>query len=148
MRPITLLCALSLLVPYAASAQESQIASDVRREKEHVVEACSDFTVKALGGCAYTLFTSSPFHIAVGSLAPQNGFSFGLAFAERFTPNESWRLSWNADAVTTAPGSWRAGAYIKLIRTPATSGVTVRPAGPRPTAPVTIGPRDFPVIDL
>src|SRR5438045_2873976 len=70
-----------------------------------------------------------PCRVALGSLAPQNGFAFGLAFVEHYTPNESWRLSWNADAVATPSGSWRGGAYMKLVHTPATAGVVVRQPG-------------------
>jgi hypothetical protein len=144
---VVVLFAASLCVPSLVGAQESKIAADFRREKEKVAAACDEFKLKALGGCAYTLFTSSPLHITLGSLAPQNGFAFGLAFAERFTPNESWRLSWNADAVTTASGSWRAGAYMKLIRTPDTSGVSVVSGGTG-GATETITPREFAVYDL
>jgi hypothetical protein len=141
------LLAAALLYPSLAAAQESKIASDFRREKEQIAESCDEFAPKALGGCAYTLLTSSPLHITLGNLAPQNGFAFGLAFAERFTPNESWRLSWNADAVSTASGSWRAGAYMKMIRTPETSGVSVSPGGTGGTT-ATIMPREFPVYDI
>ena len=61
-----------------ASAQESLLGSDFRREKERLTENCSSF--KKFPGCAQVLFTDHPLHIAVGSIAPQNGFAAGLAF--------------------------------------------------------------------
>jgi hypothetical protein len=135
--------ALAILAVHAA-AQESQIGSDLRREGEHVGESCSTLNVKAIGGCVYTLATDYPFHVAFGSLAPGNGTAFGVAFAERYTPNESWRLSWSADAVRAISGSYRAGAYMKIVRTPPLD-IVVAPAG----APARdTGPREVPVIDL
>ena len=70
--------------------------------------------------CAQLLFTDHPLHIAVGSLAPLNGFGSGIAFTAHYTPNETWRIFWNADAVATPNGSWRAGGYMSavLIRRP------------------------------
>src|SRR5258708_66001 len=53
--------------------------------------------------------------IAVGSLAPQNGFAFGPAFTGHWTPNETWRLNFDMDAVAASSGSWRAGAYMTAI---------------------------------
>ena len=35
---------------------------------------------KHIVGCAEVLFTGQPLHIAVGSIAPQNGFGAGLAY--------------------------------------------------------------------
>ena len=136
-----------VLVAAPVFAQETQFEADLRREREHVRDACSDFNAKAVAGCLYTVATQSPFHVALGSLAPQNGFGFGLAFNEHYTPNESWRLSWNADAVSAFSGSWRAGAYMKIVHTPATSGVVVRQPGTSAPA-ADIGPRQFPAIDL
>ena len=40
------------------------------------------------------------------------------AFVTHYTPNESWRLSWNLDAVGASSGAWRAGGYMKIIHTP------------------------------
>ncbi|MES1255395.1 MAG: hypothetical protein ABUS56_07305 [Acidobacteriota bacterium] len=128
-------------------AQESQVAADLRREREHVADSCGTFAPKAIAGCAYTLTTESPLHIALGSLAPTNGFAFGLAFDEHYTPNEAWRISWSADAVAAPSGAWRSGAYMRLVHTPATAGVVVRqPGTPAPRRPVT--PRAFAVLDL
>lgn len=134
------------LVASPAWGQESQFHADLRREGEHIAASCSEFSVGKLGACAYTLLTDSPFHIALGSLAPGNGFATGLAFSTRFTPNESWRLSWTADGVVTPGGSWRGGAYMKLVHTP-DLGIVVVPAGGGGTDDG-VGPREFTVIDL
>jgi hypothetical protein len=128
-------------------AQESQFHADVRREGEHIAESCGAFSLKSVPGCVYTLTTQNPFHVAFGNLAPQNGFAVGVAFAEHYTPNESWRLSWNADEVVASTGSWRGGAYMKIVHTPATAGVVVRPAGST-GSPATIAPREFAVVDI
>jgi len=71
-----------LLLALAAAAQaqtptdphESNFGADFRTERRHVSEACGTFSSKSAGGCAIELFTDHPFHIAAGSIAPQNGF--------------------------------------------------------------------------
>lgn len=67
-------------------------------------------------GCAEVLFTGQPIHIAVGSIAPQNGFGSGLAYVGH-KDTENWSTSWNADAVASNNGSWRAGLYVKFVDT-------------------------------
>lgn len=107
--------------------KQGRIASDFMREREEL-QNCKRFDAKSIASCAQALFTAQPVHIAVGSLAPQNGFAVGLAFVEHkncpdasartphpFCPTE-WRFTWNADAVATPNGSWRAGAYMKAFR--------------------------------
>ncbi len=109
-----------------ASAQESALHADFRRESERFREACRGqgdpdhrgFNLKVASGCAVELFTDHPLHIAAGSIAPQNGFGLGPAFVTHYTPNENWRFTWNADAIGSTNGSWRAGAYMKIIHTP------------------------------
>jgi hypothetical protein len=71
---------------------------------------------KHLIGCAEVLFTGQPLHIAVGSIAPQNGFGAGLAYVGH-KDSENWSTSWNADAVGSNNGSWRAGLYVKFVDT-------------------------------
>jgi len=95
--------------------QETQLGADFRGEGDRLKSNCSSFRLASIGSCAEQLFTDHPLHIAAGSLAPQNGFGFGPAFVAHWTPNESWRLSWNLDAVATPNGSWRAGAYMTAV---------------------------------
>ncbi|HEY4358655.1 MAG TPA: hypothetical protein VGN16_23110 [Acidobacteriaceae bacterium] len=57
-------------------------------------------------------------HIAVGSLAPQNGFAAGLAFVEHKNFANEVRTSIDIDALASSNGSWRAGTYIKAYRQP------------------------------
>lgn len=112
----------------SATAQESQFASDVRRQKEAIRESCKG--IKAAGGCAVTLFTSYPFHLMVGGIAPQSSFGGGIAVSERYTPNETWRLTFSGDAMMTITGSRRIGGYVKFIHTPPLDVVARRPGDP------------------
>ena len=131
----------------SASAQESQFQADLRREGETVKKNCADLTFKSIGSCAYTLITDHPFHLALGNLAPQNGFAFGVAFVEHYTPNERWRFSWNVDGVRAASGSWRTGGYMKIIRTPDTPGIVVVTSGVKPGANAIVI-REYPVWNI
>src|SRR5690606_40343018 len=63
-----------------------------------------------------TLFRSKPLHMGFGSIAPGNGVALGASFGTRHNPNETWRLTWSGDAVRSVGGSYRAGAYMRLIR--------------------------------
>jgi hypothetical protein len=101
----------------SAVAQEGDLQSDFRRERKHIREACDTFGLKLVTGCAYTLFTDHPLHIAAGSMPPQNGFGLGGAFVA-FKNTTNWRMSWDVDAMGATSGSWRAGAYMKMIHTP------------------------------
>ncbi len=143
---VLFLAALLLAVP--TFAQESQFASDVRREGEKISDSCAEFTLKSVGGCIYSIATESPIHITFGNIAPLNGLGWGLALSEHSTPNESWRLLWNADAVRAFSGSSRAGFYMKMIHTPETSGVGLAAPGPAPVASRPILPRELTVINL
>ena len=69
---------------------------------------------KHIIGCGEVLFTGQPIHIAVGSIAPQNGVAAGLAFVGHKT-TDNWRNSWDVDAVASGNASWRAGLYVKLV---------------------------------
>jgi len=142
MRRVLLLAAIA--VPAALWAQESQLGADFRQEGEHFQENCLHFSP---AGCGELLFTGHPLHVAVGSLAPQNGFGSGIAFTTHYTPNENWRLFFNADAVATANGSWRAGGYLNAVlirheQIKASSG-TSKPGEKKPSR-LTI--REMPVI--
>jgi hypothetical protein len=67
-------------------------------------------------GCLQTLFTGQPVHIAVGSIAPQNGFAAGIAYVDGHNNvSGNWRNTWNADAVISPNLSWRTGVYLKFV---------------------------------
>ncbi|MGE3277290.1 MAG: hypothetical protein AB7O67_19420 [Vicinamibacterales bacterium] len=136
--------AVLLTTATTAFAQESRIASDWRRERERIAETCTEADAGKLASCAVTLATDYPFHVALGNLAPGNGFAFGLAFVERYTPSERWKISFNADAVAAPGGSWRAGFYTRFIHTDVEAPAIVVAAD---TAPVTGGLREYSVFE-
>jgi hypothetical protein len=110
---------------------ENMVEAEFRAEGDDISKACfhpSGLSFATVIGCPQVLVTGSPLHIAVGSLAPQNGFGAGLALTLHKTPNENWRLFWDFDAVATPNGSWRAGGYMTavLIRHPK---IVVLPGG-------------------
>ena len=107
--------AICIALAAPAGAQESQLGADFRGEGDRLKSSCSSFSFASLGSCAEVLFTDHPLHIAVGSLAPQNGFAAGPAFVTHWTPNENWRLFLDSDAVASSNGSWRAGAYFTAV---------------------------------
>ncbi len=76
--PITLMLLLAALG--VACGQESRTHADFRGEATRFKQSCEDFSLKAVPGCAELLFTDHPLHIAVGSIAPQNGFGAGGAY--------------------------------------------------------------------
>src|SRR5215471_6125319 len=76
-------------------AQEGTMHAEFRREGEALKANCASFSLKSLTDCADTLFTGHPMHIAVGSVAPLNGFGFGPAFVRRWNPSNNWRLNLN-----------------------------------------------------
>jgi hypothetical protein len=117
MRKLTFILALTLSTA-VAHTQESRTHADFRGEATRFKQSCEGFTFKKISGCASLLFTDHPLHIAVGSIAPQNGFGAGGAYVGHYTPNELWRTSWDADAIASDNGSWRAGFYYKAIHTP------------------------------
>jgi hypothetical protein len=100
-----------------ARAQEGPVPPpkiDSPGEIDKLNESCSSF--KGILGCGEELFTGQPVHIAVGSIAPQNGFGAGVAYLGHKT-TENWRINWDSDAVGSINGSWRAGLYIKFVDT-------------------------------
>jgi hypothetical protein len=103
-----------------AWAQQPAPASPTQRidspsELDKLKDSC--FNLKGIADCAEELFTGKPIHIAVGSIAPQDGFGMGLAYVGHKT-TDNWRDSWDADAVGSTNASWRAGVYIKFVHTP------------------------------
>jgi len=132
-----LLCA-SITMP----AQESPLHAELRREGERVSDACGTFSFKSVPGCAYTLFTDHPLHIAAGSMPPQNGFGLGGAFVwSKNTTN--WRMSWDLDAVGAFSGAWRAGGYMKLVHTPHPTRGPIRVTHPGDTTATATQPESF-----
>jgi hypothetical protein len=115
----------------AQSGNESRVHSDFRREGE-ALQSCKTFTFGSLASCAETAATGQPMHIAVGSLAPQNGIAAGLAFVEHKDLGSEWRLNWNLDAVASGNRSWRAGAYMKAYRQPGGKIIVVYPGANTP----------------
>src|SRR5271163_2429901 len=101
-------------VPAPAAAPAARV--DSPNEIDKLKQSCGAFTFKAVPDCVEELFTGQPVHIAVGSIAPQNGFAAGLAYVGHKT-TENWRISWDSDAVASENGSWRAGVYLKLVNT-------------------------------
>jgi hypothetical protein len=97
-----------------ASAQQSRLGAEFEIEQKDLETSCSPFGFGKLAGCAEALFTEPPVHIAVGSLAPQNGFGAGVAFVYHWT-TENWRNSLDVDAVASPNQSWRGGAYMTLV---------------------------------
>ena len=71
---------------------------------------------KHIMGCAEVLFTGQPLHIAMGSIAPQDGFGAGLAYVGHHDTDD-WSTSWSADAIGSNNGSWRAGFFVKFVDT-------------------------------
>jgi hypothetical protein len=104
--------AAAFLATLPACAQETALQADFRKEGEAFKKDCGHFSI---AGCAQLLFTAHPLHIAVGSLAPGNGFGAGLALTTHYTPNESWRMFFSGDGVATPNHSWRAGVDMTAV---------------------------------
>jgi hypothetical protein len=100
------------------SASSTPARVDSPSELDKLKDSC--FSLKGIPGCAEELYTGKPIHIAVGSIAPQNGFGWGLAYVGHKT-TDNWRDSWDVDAVGSTSGSWRAGFYMKFVHTPAST---------------------------
>jgi hypothetical protein len=110
----TALTVLFLLFAGPLHAQQTtQIAAeDPATEWGEIAKDCPKHVV----GCIEVLFTGQPLHIAVGSLAPQNGLSYGLAYVGRKdTKSGDWRISWDGDAVMSNNRSWRAGFFVAFV---------------------------------
>ena len=142
----------SLLFTAASRAQEvaqptptgeTQLAAAFRHEGENLSHDCQA-KLSALFACAAAGLTETPVHLAVGSLAPKNGFAVGPAFVVHYPTTENWDVGWNADAVVAPGGSWRAGAYVTLVRTAVEEPVVVDINAAAPG--VTLHP--YPVVDF
>jgi hypothetical protein len=113
-----LIVLLTILASTTLSAQQSPMPADTGpdnpSESYKLEHSC--FNLKGVLDCAEELFTGQPVHIAVGSIAPQDGFGAGLAYVGHLT-TQNWRASWDTDAVGSINASWRAGVYVKLVDT-------------------------------
>jgi hypothetical protein len=124
---------------------QGQVASEFSLQKGRIADACAAGAA-SLYKCPIEFLTDHPIHMAVGSLAPQNGFAFGPAYVTHFY-NSQRDISINADAVGTSSGNWRAGLYFKLVLTPVpeTVVVPIGPSGPPAENGINIHP--YPIID-
>jgi len=116
-----------IVVSGTARAQSTQpdTGPDNPSEWYSLRQDCSE--MKKIAGCGQELFTGDPAHVAVGSIAPQNGFGLGPAYVGHKT-TETWRITWNADAIESFNTSWRAGGYMQLVHTPSErTGVSFGP---------------------
>jgi hypothetical protein len=114
--------AVALVIGVCSSARaqnQGLLASEFAREGEDVASRCGNFTIGAVGGCAYTLFTDKPLHVSFGTLAPQNGTAFGPALVGE-VPTANWRVDWSTDGVVAPRGGWRLGAYANFVHTKVT----------------------------
>jgi hypothetical protein len=109
-----------LLLLLGTTAAAQQTSADVNAKKEdpgdEIGKLKKNCPFHHVTGCLETLFTGQPLHIAVGSIAPQNGFGAGAAYVGHKTL-EDWRITWNGDAIGSVNGSWRAGMYWKFVNT-------------------------------
>src|SRR5262245_12236645 len=142
-----LLAAALCLAAASAVAQESKLGADFRRQRERLAEKCGTLSFKKVVDCGAAVVTDHPFHLALGSLAPQNGFGFGLAFvAPQAKPNDDWRINWSADLVGAPSGAWRAGAYAKFVYSHVGEIIVTVPGGG--SSPSAALPRPYPTISV
>src|SRR5580692_10523515 len=114
-----------LMLAAGTARAQSNTGPDNPSELYNVKQDC--FNIKKLLDCGEELFTGDPLHVAVGSIAPQNGFGAGLAYVGHKTTS-TWRINWNADSIASTNASWRAGVYMQLVHTPTESvGVSFGP---------------------
>jgi len=108
---------LFLVLAGTAWAQETSTANAAQQDPpDEIGKLRKNCPFTHLLGCAEVLFTGQPLHIAVGSIAPQNGFGAGLAYVGHHD-TDNWSTSWSADAVASNNASWRTGIYVKFVDT-------------------------------
>src|SRR5258708_35405100 len=123
------------LIWLAATARAQQPSAPTRdTEIARLKESCSGFSFGMIIGCGRALFTDHPLHIAVGSLAPQNGLGAGGALSLHWTP-ANWRNTLDADAVATPNGAWPAGAYLTTVGIRLRQFVGANARNPHPCPP-------------
>lgn len=158
---LVVFCVAPALLSAQSSDQNESFAANLHDDlvQEGVnLGNCKHGNLAGISGCAETLFTGTPFHIAVGSLAPQNGVGFGLAAAEVYHPTYCaswidftkppeagtrnachWSLNFNAEGLVTSNQSWRAGFYMSAVHLSTRRPQVHHPGEPGPKHPV----RDF-----
>ena len=142
--PPVLVLLVPILLPPAPAGHQGQLAAEFALQGGRIAAACGA-KPSALASCPAEFLTDHPIHLAVGSLAPQNGFAVGPAFVTHRL-SDTHDLSWNADAVRAAGGSWRAGVYFKAVLTPvAETAVVPIDAPAAQTADLAIHP--YPIVD-
>lgn len=107
---IFFLCLTKALWAQPSPGERDAAKQDPADEIGKIKKNCFDHPL----GCGEVLFTGQPIHIAVGSIAPQNGFGAGVAYVGHKT-TDNWRDNWTADAIASGNGSWRAGMYAKFV---------------------------------
>jgi hypothetical protein len=113
---VLMLLSICVCAQQPTSVPDSGVKNEQQQEPATEVGKLKKNCPKHIVGCAEVLFTGQPLHIAVGSIAPQNGFGAGLAYVgHKDTAN--WAKSWSADAIGSSNGSWRAGLYLKFVDT-------------------------------
>ncbi len=110
---------LALLAAAALVGQQNPVTNAAQQDPaDEIGQLKKNCPFTHILGCAEVLFTGDPLHIAVGTIAPQNGVAGGLALVgHKNLISGNWRISWNADAVASGNASWRAGAYVKFVDT-------------------------------
>jgi len=79
---------LAILVAPALSAQTSAPANngpDNPAESYKLEHNCFSLRFQQIADCAEEVFTGQPVHVAVATIAPQDGFGAGLAYIGHLT---------------------------------------------------------------
>ena len=111
MRRIALLLLVATVIP--VWAQESDLGAAFRKEGDAFDQDCKAFKIAdcSRNCCLPGIRCISP---SAASLLVTD-LAAALPSLPIQTPNENWRLFWNADAVGTFNGSWRAGGYMTAV---------------------------------
>lgn len=133
-----------LLLPPATGGQ-TQLGAEFSLQAERIAAACRP-KLSSLMSCPVEFLTDHPIHLAVGSLAPQNGFAVGPAFVTHRV-SEAYDMSVNADAVRAPGGSWRTGVYFKAVLTPVAETVVVPIGSSAADTAADLVIHPYPVID-
>lgn len=167
-RPKRIMAFLCLLASVPAWAQQGEFGAELSAEKATLAHDCSLSASSSpgstnpsgpsnpstaapspksrgsAGSCLADLFTSKPFHIGFGSLAPQNGEGIGPALVFEHEPSVNWRFHLDADAFVTPNLSWRAGVYLNAIHLNS-SPIVVSHVTRRPAKSATLKPFEIPL---